>query len=289
MTFMPGMQQQTIRANGIRINAWVGGKGDPVVLLHGYPQTAQMWRKVAPALLNRFTVVCPDLRGYGDSDKPRDGYDKRSMAKDIKETMAALGFERFALVGHDRGARVAHRLAMDYPDAVKSLTVLDIVPTHTVFRDAGKDLAAAYWHWFFFQVPDLPEIMLANSAEPFLRNMFRALCYRQDAIEEPMFQEYLRAFTLPGTIRAGLEDYRAAATVTDIADDERDPRQESCPARCWRSGASTARCTRCSMCLPPGGRRRRTCAATRCLAGISSRKKLPDALMRDLIPFLQQG
>ena len=207
-SFMTGMEQRTIRANGVRINTWVGGEGEPVVLLHGYPQTAQMWRKVAPLLLNRFTVVCPDLRGYGDSDKPRDGYDKRSMAKDVTETMKALGFERFALVGHDRGARVAHRLAMDYPDAVKNLTVLDIVPTHTVFRDAGKDLAAAYWHWFFFQVPDLPEIMLARSAEPFLRSMFRALCFRQDAIEEPMFAEYLRAFMLPGTIRAGLEDYR---------------------------------------------------------------------------------
>ena len=287
MTFMPGMQQQTIRANGIRVNAWVGGEGDPLVLLHGYPQTAQMWRKVAPALLNRFAVVCPDLRGYGDSDKPRDGYDKRSMARDVKETMAALGFERFALVGHDRGARVAHRLAVDYPDAVKSLTVLDIVPTHTVFRDAGKDLAAAYWHWFFFQVPDLPEIMLANSAEPFLRNMFRALCYRQDAIEEPMFQEYLRAFTLPGTIRAGLEDYRAAA-VTDIADDEKVlGKKLSCPVLAiwgeygkmhtlfdvlatWREKATDVR----GHALP---------------CGHFIPEELPDALMRDMVPFLQQG
>jgi len=167
MTFMPGMQQQTIRANGVRINVWVGGKGDPVVLLHGYPQTGQMWRKVVPGLLDKFTVVCPDLRGYGDSDKPRDGYDKRSMAKDISEVMFALGFKSYSVVGHDRGARVAHRLAMDYRDQVRNLTVLDIVPTHTVFRDTGKELAAAYWHWFFFQVPDLPEIMMANSAEPF--------------------------------------------------------------------------------------------------------------------------
>jgi haloacetate dehalogenase len=285
--FMPGMQQQTVRANGIRINAWVGGEGEPVVLLHGYPQTAQMWRKVAPLLLNRFAVVCPDLRGYGDSDKPRDGYDKRSMAKDVKETMTALGFERFALVGHDRGARVAHRLAMDYPEAVKNLTVLDIVPTHTVFRDAGKDLAAAYWHWFFFQVPDLPEIMLANSAEPFLRNMFRALCYRQDAVEEPMFREYLRAFTLPGTIRAGLEDYRAAASV-DIADDERDlGRKLSCPVLAiwgeygkmhtlfdvlatWREKALDVR----GHPLP---------------CGHFIPEEAPDALMRDMVAFLQQG
>jgi haloacetate dehalogenase len=281
------MQQQTIRANGVRINAWVGGDGEPLLLLHGYPQTAQMWRKVAPQLVNRFAVVCPDLRGYGDSEKARDGYDKRSMAKDMREVMSALGHDKFALVGHDRGARVAHRLAVDYPDAVKSLTVLDIVPTHTVFRDTGKELAAAYWHWFFFQVPDLPEIMIANSAEPFLRNMFRALSYRQDAIEEPMFAEYLRAFTLPGTIRCGLEDYRAAATV-DIADDERDlAKKLACPVLAiwgehgkmhtlfdvlatWREKAADVR----GKPLP---------------CGHFIPEEAPDELMRELVPFLERG
>jgi haloacetate dehalogenase len=282
--FMKGMRRQTIRANGIRINAWVGGKGNPVVLLHGYPQTGQMWRKVVPSLLDQFTVVCPDLRGYGDSDKPRDGYDKRSMAKDMHDVMQALGHMRFALVGHDRGARVAHRLAMEYPEAVKNLTVLDIVPTSTVFRDTGKELAAAYWHWFFFQVPDLPEIMIANSAEPFLRHMFRALCFRQDTIEEPMFQEYLRAFRLPGTIRAGLEDYRAAATV-DIADDERElGKRLACPVLAiwgeygkmhilfdvlgtWKEKAASVRGhpVKCGHFIP---------------------EEAPDELLRDLVPFL---
>ena len=282
--FMKGMRRETVRANGVRINAWVGGKGAPVVLLHGYPQTGQMWRKVVPGLLDKFTVVCPDLRGYGDSDKPRDGYDKRSMAKDISEVMSALGFKSYSVVGHDRGARVAHRLAMDYRDQVRNLTVLDIVPTHTVFRDTGKELAAAYWHWFFFQVPDLPEIMMANSAEPFLRHMFRALCFRQDAIEEPMFQEYLRAFRLPGTIRAGLEDYRAAATV-DIADDERDlGKKLTCPVlviwgeygkmhtlfdvlATWKEKAASVRGhpVKCGHFIP---------------------EEAPDELLRDLTPFL---
>jgi haloacetate dehalogenase len=218
---MTGMEQRVIRANGIRINAWLGGKGAPVVLLHGYPQTAQMWRKVAPGLLEDFAVVCPDLRGYGDSDKPRDGYDKRTMARDIHLLMESLGHKRYAAVGHDRGGRVAHRLALDYPDAVTRLCVLDIVPTHTVFRDTGRELAAAYWHWFYFQVPDLPELMIGAVPEAFLRYMLRGLTFRAGAIEEPMVQEYLRAFTLPGTIRAGLEDYRAAAT-RDYEDDERD-------------------------------------------------------------------
>jgi haloacetate dehalogenase len=227
--FMHGMSRRSVRANGIRINTWTGGDGPALLLLHGYPQTAQMWRKMTPALTKRFSVVCPDLRGYGDSDKPRDGFDKRTMARDVAELMRELGHDRYMVVGHDRGARVAHRLALDHAAAVSRLVVLDIVPTHTVFRDTGKDLAAAYWHWFFFQAPDLPEIMIQNSAEPFLRTMFRALTWRPNAVEEPMFQEYLRAFTLPGTIRCGLEDYRAAATV-DIADDDADlDKKLSCP------------------------------------------------------------
>jgi haloacetate dehalogenase len=215
------MEHRVVRANGIRLNIWLGGRGAPVVMLHGYPQTGQMWRKVAPRLLDEFNVVCPDLRGYGDSDKPRDGYDKRTMAQDIHLLMESLGHKRYAVVGHDRGARVAHRLALDHSDAVSRLCVLDIVPTHTVFRDAGRELAAAYWHWFYFQVPDLPELMIGAAPEAFLRYMLRGLTFRAGAIEEPMVQEYLRAFTLPGTIRAGLEDYRAAAS-RDFEDDERD-------------------------------------------------------------------
>jgi haloacetate dehalogenase len=227
--FMTGMQQRAVRANGVRLNLWVGGRGPAVVLLHGYPQTAQMWRKVAPALLDTCSVVCPDLRGYGDSDKPRDGYDKKTMARDIHELMTALGHGRYAVVGHDRGARVAHRLALDQPAAVARLCLLDIVPTHTLFSRTDRHLAAAYWHWFFFQAPDLPELMLAGAPEAFLRSMFRALTSNPGAIEEPMVREYLRAFTLPGTIRAGLEDYRAAAG-RDFEDDAADlQRRVACP------------------------------------------------------------
>lgn len=228
MHFMRGMTQATVRANGIRVNLWTGGRGPALLLLHGYPQTAQMWHKVAPALMERHTVVCPDLRGYGDSDKPRDGYDKHTMALDMHETMAALGHLHYALVGHDRGARVAHRLAVDQPQAVTRVCVLDIVPTHTLFANTDRHLAAAYWHWFYFQAPDLPEVMISAAPEPFLRTMFRALSYKQDAIDEPMFQEYLRAFTLPGTIRATLEDYRAAAT-RDFEDDAKAPGRVVCP------------------------------------------------------------
>jgi haloacetate dehalogenase len=227
--FMTGMDQKTVRANGIRINAWVGGAGPAVLLLHGYPQTGQMWRKVAPRLLSRFSVVCPDLRGYGDSDKPRDGYDKKTMARDMHEAMLALGHASYALIGHDRGARVAHRQALDYPDAVTRLCVLDILPTHTVFARTERRLAAAYWHWFYFLAPDLPEQMISAVPEAFLRYLLRSWCFRAGAIEESVVQEYLRAFTLPGTIRASLEDYRAAA-ARDFEDDEGDlGRRVRCP------------------------------------------------------------
>ena len=285
--FMQGMSRQSVRANGIRVNAWTGGEGPALLLLHGYPQTGQMWRKMTPALMAHFSVVCPDLRGYGDSAKPRDGFDKRTMARDMAELMRALGHDEYLVVGHDRGARVAHRLALDHAKAVKRLVVLDIVPTHTVFRDTGKELAAAYWHWFFFQAPDLPEIMIRNSAEPFLRTMFNALTWRPNAVEEPMFQEYLRAFMLPGTIRCGLEDYRAAATA-DIADDEADlDKKLTCPVyaiwgevgkmhtlfdvvQTWREKATDVR----GQPLP---------------CGHFIPEEAPEELLAAILPFLQEG
>ena len=227
--FMAGMRRSTVRANGIRMNVWTGGEGPTLVLLHGYPQTGQMWHKVSPTLMKRFNLIIPDLRGYGDSEKARSGFDKKTMAKDIACLASELGHETFFLMGHDRGARVAHRLALDFPERVEKLIVLDIVPTHTIFSRTGRELAAAYWHWFYFQAPDLPEIMIRNSAEPFLQTMFRSLSWRPDAIDDLLFAEYLRAFTLPGTIRCGLEDYRAAATI-DYEEDERDLGTKlSCP------------------------------------------------------------
>ncbi|MBX9632629.1 MAG: alpha/beta hydrolase [Burkholderiales bacterium] len=218
-----------VRANGVRLHVWTAGSGPAVLLLHGYPQSAIMWRKVAPTLARGYSVVVPDLRGYGESDKPRDGYDKKTMARDVHELMVALGHERYAVVGHDRGARVAHRLAIDHQAAVTRLCLLDIVPTHTLFSRTGRELAAAYWHWFFFQVPDLPEIMIEATLEPFLRAMFRALSSVAGAIEEEAIQEYLRVFRLPGAIRATLDDYRAAAT-RDFDDDAADlTKRVTCP------------------------------------------------------------
>jgi haloacetate dehalogenase len=164
----PGFQRRNIRTRGARIHLVTGGDGPPVLLLHGYPQTHAMWHKVAPELARDYTVVCADLRGYGDSSKPRglpdhSNYAKRAMAQDMAEVMSALGHERFHVVGHDRGARVGHRLARDHGKRVRTLTVLDISPTLKMYRSTSMQFAKAYWHWFFLiQEAPLPERMLPS-------------------------------------------------------------------------------------------------------------------------------
>jgi len=184
LSLMPGFTSRYVRANGVRLHVRTAGSGPALVLLHGYPQSGIMWRKLAPDLARHYSVVVPDLRGYGDSEKARDGYDKKTMARDIHELMVALGHQHYSVVGHDRGARVAHRLALDHAASVRRLCLLDIVPTHTLFRDTGRDLAAAYWHWFFFQVPDLPEVMIQAAPRAFLGYMLNALSATAGAIEE---------------------------------------------------------------------------------------------------------
>ena len=155
---LEGFEQKQIETAGAMINLVVRGNGPPLLLLHGYPETHLMWHRVAPRLAQDFTVVAADLRGYGESSKPEggddhSGYSKRAMAQDQVEVMAALGHERFAVAGHDRGARVAYRMALDHPDRVKKLAVLDIIPTYNVYRDVNRLVATAYFHWFFLIQP----------------------------------------------------------------------------------------------------------------------------------------
>lgn len=226
---MQGMKQQTVRANGIRLNVWTGGKGRPLLLIHGYPQTAIMWRKIVLPLMEEYMVVCPDLRGYGASEKPQSGYDKKTMAKDMKLLMEALGFNSFLVVGHDRGGRVGHRLALDHPECVEKLCLLDIVPTHTVLDRTEKELARDYWHWYFFQVPDLPEMFIQSNVDQFMRYFLKGLTYQADAIDEEALQEYIRAFQMPGTIRATLQDYRDAAAIDFQHDEEDLEKKVECP------------------------------------------------------------
>ena len=227
MTLFPGFKTRKARTTGATIHLEWGGNGPPVLLLHGYPETHAMWHKVAPELSRDYTLVCPDLRGYGDSSKPKGlpdhaNYSKRAMAQDMVEVMRALGHESFHVVGHDRGGRVGHRLARDHGRRVKSLTVLDISPTLKMYRSTTMQFAKAYYHWFFLiQEAPIPERMLEHQA-PFY--LFKRLGRGKTGLKffsREAMAEYMRAFMDPRTIHATCEDYRAAATI-DLVHDQKD-------------------------------------------------------------------
>jgi haloacetate dehalogenase len=217
-------KNQKIRTSGAVINLVIGGEGPPVLLLHGYPQTHAMWHKVAPALARDYTVVCADLRGYGDSSKPRGvpghaNYSKRAMALDMVEAMEHLGIVKFHLVGHDRGGRVAHRLARDHGRRVQSLTVLDISPTLKVFESMSTPLAKGFYHWFFLiQKAPLPERLLQSDPTFYVLGRIGRGPSRLRHFDKRAVAEYVRCFKDPRTIHATCEDYRAAASIDLVHD-----------------------------------------------------------------------
>src|SRR5438270_2657880 len=226
--FFPGFEQRRITTSGAEINLVTGGSGSPLLLLHGYPQTHVMWRKIAPRLAQDFTVVIPDLRGYGDSSKPpstpdHSAYSKRALALDQVETMAALGFERFRVAGHDRGARVTHRLLRDHPERIERAALLDIVPTLYGFETIDQKAATGSFHWFFLIQPaPFPERMIGAQRDFYLRH---SLGLDRDPppswVEPEVFAEYLRCFSNLETIRATCDEYRAGASI-DLEHDRAD-------------------------------------------------------------------
>ena len=233
----PGFAPRCVRTSGTDIHCVVGGTGPPLLLLHGYPQTHTMWHRIAPALATDFTVVCADLRGYGDSGKPASdathaAYSKRAMAQDMVDVMRELGFSRFRLAGHDRGARVAHRLCVDHPEAVERVAVLDISPTRTMYGGTNQAFATAYYHWFFLIQPyDLPERLIGADPLYYLRKKIGGWSGGLSYFDARALAEYERCFSDPATIHASCEDYRAAATI-DLAHDDADVaagRRVECP------------------------------------------------------------
>ena len=224
--FFPGFERRRIATSGADINLVTGGSGPPLLLLHGYPQTHVLWRKLAPRLAQDFTLVIPDLRGYGDSSKPPGGpdqaaYSKRALAQDQVETMAALGHERFRVAGHDRGARVTHRLLRDHPGRIERAALLDIVPTLYRFETIDQKAATGSYHWFFLIQPaPFPERLIGAEAEYYLRHSF-GLDRNPTALEPEIFAEYLRCFSNPETIRATCDEYRAGAGI-DLEHDRAD-------------------------------------------------------------------
>jgi haloacetate dehalogenase len=249
-----GFQLATIDTGEASLRVRYGGSGPPLLLLHGHPQTHFMWHAVAPRLAEHFAVVAPDLRGYGESSKPattpdHEPYSKRAMARDMVALMAQLGFDTFGVAGHDRGGRVAYRLALDHPGRIARLAVLDILPTSEHFRRADMQFGLGYWHWFFLAQPfDVPEPIIGSDAEAFFK---RGWPRSEDGVPIPpayfaaeALDDYVRAYLRPETVHATCEDYRAAATH-DYALDEADRasgHRITCPILAlWAAGGQLPR------------------------------------------------
>lgn len=237
--------------NGLNIHCRIGGEGPPLLLLHGHPQTHVIWHKVADQLAENFTVVAADLRGYGDSDKPpaseaSASYSKRIMARDQLMLMQSFGFTQFSVLAHDRGARVAHRLALDHPDAVTRMILLDIAPTLAMYTQANEEFARAYWHWFFLIRPTpLPETLIEADPENYLRTVMGTRSAGMDPFTDDAFSEYLRCLKLPGAAIAICEDYRASAGL-DLEHDQADidaGNKLKCPLLAlWGEKGTVGRC-----------------------------------------------
>ena len=223
----PDFESLVIEVNGVKIMTRKGGSGRPLLLLHGHPQTHAIWHRVAQQLAKSFTVVMTDLRGYGDSSKPQGlhdhlNYSKRAMALDQIEVMRHFGFAEFDVLAHDRGARVAHRLALDHPKAVKRLVLLDIAPTLAMYEKTSNQFARAYWHWFFLIQPaPLPERLIRADPSAYVRDVMGRRSAGLAPFDPRALAEYMRCLELPGTAHGLCEDYRASATI-DLVHDQLD-------------------------------------------------------------------
>jgi haloacetate dehalogenase len=244
-----GFEARRIEGAGAEIFCRVGGAGPALLLLHGYPQTHVMWHRCAARLAERFTLVCADLRGYGDSSRPptdteHTPYSKRAMAADMAAVMAALGHERFFVGAHDRGARVAHRLALDHADRVRAMVLLDIAPTREMYRDADSAFATAYWHWYLLiQKAPFPETLIGHDPDAYWLKKCGSGSAGLKPFSDEALAEYLRCWRDPAVIHASCEDYRAAATIDIRHDDEDAGRKVACPLRVlWGRTGAIERC-----------------------------------------------
>ena len=288
----PGFAHSNVNVgDDITIHCAHGGNGPPLLLIHGYPQTHAIWHKVAQRLAQDYSVVCPDLRGYGDSSKPagladHSNYSKRVMALDLLRLMQSFGYERFAVVGHDRGGRVAHRMARDHRDAVTRLSILDISPTLAMYEGTTMEFARAYYHWFFLIQPSPnPETLIGHDPKFYLRWKMGAMWNRpMTHFTDLAYSEYERCFCDPAAIHGSCEDYRAAATI-DLEHDRADlDRRIECPVLAlwgaegvvnrlfnplddWRAVATDVR----GKALP---------------SGHYIPEEVPDELLAELLPFL---
>jgi haloacetate dehalogenase len=279
----------------VTINAIVGGSGPPLLLLHGHPQTHAIWHRVAPRLAEHFTVVACDLRGYGDSSKPQGApdhanYTKRAMAADMVAVMQSLGFATFRVLAHDRGARVAHRLALDHPQAVERMALLDIAPTLAMYEQTSDAFARAYWHWFFLIQPaPLPERLIEADPAAYVRDVMGKRSAGLAPFDPRALAEYQRCLALPGAAHGICEDYRAAATI-DLEHDRFDRDAGNCLALplmvLWGEQGVVGRC------FDPLKEWQRVAADVQGGAlpcGHYIAEEAPDMLLERVLPFLAHG
>lgn len=218
MEFSP--RHDTLIVNGIRMHYVEQGKGPAVVLLHGFPENWYAWRHQIPALAEQFRVIVPDLRGYGASQKPASGYDKKTMARDIRELMVCLGIERAAIIGHDRGARVGLRFAKDIPEMTTCFAALDNIPTLTIFDRMNAAVARTHWFFLFNAVRDLPEMLITGREEAWLRHIFSSWTHNPETLTDEEIGKYVETYRRPGSLRGAFEDYRAGEV--DVEQDKAD-------------------------------------------------------------------
>ena len=287
--FSPG----TVVHDGLALHTRSGGQGPPLLLLHGHPQSMAMWHRVAPRLAEHFRVVMMDLRGYGDSGRPaadaeHRAHSKRVMAQDAVAVMRAHGFDQFAVLAHDRGARVAHRLAADHPQSVSRLMLLDIAPTLAMYQQTNEAFARAYWHWFFLiQPPPLPEALIASDPVRYLKSVMGSRHAGLSAFDPAALAEYARCIALPGSAESMCEDYRASASI-DLEHDRADVacgHQLTQPLRVlWGEHGTVARCFDV---LALWRERAQHVSGHTLPCGHYLAEEAPDALLAQAIPFFK--
>jgi len=286
--------QGRIAVNGTDIAYRIAGQGEPLLLLHGHPQTQAIWHKVAPYLTSQYTVVLADLRGYGDSGKPEPDadhylYSKREMAQDQYELMLALGFKQFSVIAHDRGARVAHRLALDHPQAIKRMVLMDIAPTLSMYQQTNEEFARAYWHWFFLIRPaPLPEALISHDADLYLRSVMGSRSAGMQPFTDEAYADYLRCLQLDGTARGICEDYRASASI-DLQHDQIDleaSRKVQCPLLIlWGEQGTVGKCFKP---LEEWAKVAEQVTGEALPCGHYIAEEQPELLLEKVVPFLRQ-
>jgi pimeloyl-ACP methyl ester carboxylesterase len=273
----------TALVNGVRLHYVMGGKGEPVVLLHGWPVTWYEWRRIMPALAEHYTVIVPDMRGCGDSEKPLTGYDKRTVAEDIYQLVHQLGRERIFLVGHDIGSMVGYAYAAAYPNDVRRLVVSEFLLPGFGLEEAMDVAHGGYWHFGFHMTPDTPEALVTGRERLYLTLFYKGLAYNPAAISEADIDEYVRCYSAPGGLRGGFSHYR---TLLEDGKQNRESAKTKLPMPVLTLGGDSSMKERVLKSMQPVSENVRAVVIERCGHWIASER--PDYLLEQILAFFSE-